>query len=83
MDLEIFLILASGSHDRGFAYGAMGCQINPSWWTYRAISHFVQCSMTGATKAVVCAILSVGWCIYKIPSCYFKSGPGSGSRFSL
>ena len=28
-----------------------------------AISHSSQCSMTGVTKAVVCAILSVGWCI--------------------
>ena len=27
------------------------------------ISHSSQCSMTGVTKAVVCAILSVGWCI--------------------
>ena len=27
------------------------------------ISRSSQCSMTGVTKAVVCAILSVGWCI--------------------
>ena len=27
------------------------------------ISHSSQCSTTGLTKAVVCAILSVGWCI--------------------
>ena len=41
---------------RAFAHGAMGRRIDPSWWTHRAISH----SMTGVTKAVVCAILSVG-----------------------
>ena len=28
-----------------------------------AISRSSQCSMTGVTKAVVCVILSVGWCI--------------------
>ena len=27
------------------------------------LSYLSQCSMTGVTKAVVCAILSVGWCI--------------------
>ena len=27
------------------------------------ISRFSQCSTTGVTKAVVCVILSVGWCI--------------------
>ena len=26
--------------------------------------------MTGVTKAVVCAILSMGWCIKKNPCCY-------------
>ena len=24
---------------RAFAHGAMGFQIDPSWWTHRAISH--------------------------------------------
>ena len=28
-----------------------------------AISRSSQCSTTGVTKALVCAILSVGWCI--------------------
>ena len=28
-----------------------------------AISRSSQCSTTGVTKAVVCVILSVGWCI--------------------
>ena len=41
-----------GSSDRFF----MG-------WTHWAISRSSQCSTTGVTKAVVCAILSVGWCI--------------------
>ena len=27
------------------------------------LSRSSQCSTTGVTKAVVCAILSVGWCI--------------------
>ena len=31
--------------------------------THKAISHSNQCSMTGVTKAMVCAILSVRWCI--------------------
>ena len=30
---------------------------------FRFISRSKQCSTTGVTKAVVCAILSVGWCI--------------------
>ena len=41
-----------GSSDRSF----MG-------WTHWAISRSRQCSTTGVTKAVVCAILSVGWCM--------------------
>ena len=44
---------------RVFAHGSMGHLIDRSW----AISHSSQCSTTGVTKAVVCAILSVGWCI--------------------
>ena len=43
---------------RAFAHGAMGRWIDPSWGG--AISRSSQCSMTGVTKAVVCAILSVG-----------------------
>ena len=49
---------------RPFARGAMGRRIDPSWGG--PIELFLvpsQCSMTGVTKAVVCAILSVGWCI--------------------
>ena len=41
-----------GSSDRPF----MG-------WTLWAISRSSQCSTTSVTKAVVCIILSVGWCI--------------------
>ena len=49
---------------RVFAHGAMGRRIVPSWgWTHWDISHSSQYSMTGLTKAVVCAILSLGWCI--------------------
>ena len=46
-----------------FAHGAMGRRNNPSWWTHWAISRSSQWSTTCITKAVVCAILSVGWCI--------------------
>ena len=38
---------------RAFAHGAMGRRIDPSW----------DGPTTGVTKAVVCVILSVGWCI--------------------
>ena len=53
---------------RAFAHGAMGRRINPSWGGpielfLTHIVHFSQCSTTGVTKDVVCAILSVGWCI--------------------
>ena len=48
---------------RAFAHGAMGRRIDPSWRTHWAISRSRQCSTTGVTKAVVCVILSVGWCI--------------------
>ena len=44
---------------RAFTHGVMDRQIDPSLWTHGAISRFSQCS----TKAVVCANLSVGWCI--------------------
>ena len=44
---------------RVFAHGAMGRRIDPTW----AISCSSQCSTNGVTNAVVCAILSVGWCI--------------------
>ena len=30
---------------------------------YLSVSRSSQCSTTGVTKAVVCVILSVGWCI--------------------
>ena len=48
---------------RAFAHGAMGRRIDSSWWTHWAISRSSQCPTTGVTKAVVCVILSVGWCI--------------------
>ena len=50
--------------DAAFAHGAMGRRIVPSWgWTHWAISRSSQCSTNGVTKAVICAIMSVGWCI--------------------
>ena len=49
---------------RAFTHGAMGHLIDPSWVkTHWAISRSSQCSTTGVIKAMVCAILSVGWCI--------------------
>ena len=38
---------------RASAHGTMARRVDPSWWTHLAIS--------GVTKAVICAILSVGW----------------------
>ena len=48
---------------RAYAHGAIGCRIDPSWSTHWALSHSRQFSTTGVTKAGVCAILCVGWCI--------------------
>ena len=48
---------------RAVANDAMGRRIDPSWWTHWAISLSGQYPTTGVTKAVVCAILSMGWCI--------------------
>ena len=39
-----------------FSHGVMCRRIDP-------ISHSSQCFMTDVTKAVVCAKVSVGWCI--------------------
>ena len=52
-------------------------------WIHRAISHSCQCSTTGVTKAVVCAILS-GMVHIKEPLLLFgKSSTCSGSGFPL
>ena len=49
---------------RAFAHGVIGRWIDPSWGEpIELISRSSQCSTTGVTKAVVCTILSVGWCI--------------------
>ena len=37
--------------------------LSTQWRGKGVISHSNQCSTTGVTKAVVCATLSVGWCI--------------------
>ena len=66
---DAFMGARCSSVVKAFAHGAMGHQIDPSWWTHSAISHSKQCSTTGITKAVVCVILSVGWCISKNPCC--------------
>ena len=38
--------------------------------------HYSQCSTTGISKVVVCPILSVQWCILKIPCCYCSDDSG-------
>ena len=43
-----------------FAHGAMGRRIDPSWGEP---TELFLVPASGVTKAVVCAILSVGWCI--------------------
>ena len=48
---------------KSFAQGMMDYLIDPSWWTHSAISHSSQCSTTGVTKDMVCAVMSMGWCI--------------------
>ena len=49
---------------RAFANGAMGRRIDPTWCgPIELFLNSSQCSTTGVTKAVVCVILSVGWCI--------------------
>ena len=47
---------------RAFAHGVMGRQIDPSWGGPIEL-FLVPASVTGVTKAVVCAILSVAWCL--------------------
>ena len=48
---------------RASAYGAVDGRINSSWWIHLAISRSSQYSTIGLTKVVMCAVLSVGWCI--------------------
>ena len=43
--------------------GVMGSWTDRSYWTHLVIFRCSQCFTTGITKAVVGAILSVGWCI--------------------
>ena len=50
--LLLLLLSPSDTVVKAFAHGAMGRRIDPLWWTHWAISRYV-----------VCAILSVGWCI--------------------
>ena len=48
---------------RAISHSAVGRWIDPSWWTQLAISRSSQCTTTDVTKAVVCVILPVGFCI--------------------
>ena len=70
---------------RAFAHGAMGRQIDPSWWTHCATSRSSQSSTTGVTKAMVCVILS-GMMHIKEPFLLIGKSSlcgGSGFPFSL
>ena len=62
--MKLTLLMLTGTRCssvvRAFAHGAMDRRIDPSWLIHGAISRSSQCSTTGATKAVVCTILSVG-----------------------
>ena len=53
------VLVICSSVDRAFAYGAMGRRVDPALWTHGAYSRSSQCSTTGATKVVVCTILSL------------------------
>ena len=46
---------------KAFAHGAMGRWIDPSWGG--PIELFLVPASAGVTQAVVCVILSVGFCI--------------------
>ena len=71
-------ILSSSSH-RSWCDGSSGRSF--MGWTHWAISHSSQCSTTGITKAVVCAILS-GMVHIKEPLLLIvKSSPCGGSGF--
>ena len=48
---------------RAFAHGAMGRRIDPSWGGPIELFLVPASAPRRVTKAVVCAILSVGWCI--------------------
>ena len=53
--------MQSSSMVKVFTHGVMCRQIDPSWWTHPlSYFSFSANALTGVTKAVVCAILSVG-----------------------
>ena len=58
-------MLCMKTHKRGraFAHGAMGHRIDPSWGGPIELFLVPASVTTGVTKAVVCVIMSVGWCI--------------------
>ena len=67
-----------------FAHGVMGRWIDPSW-THWAISCSSQCSTTGVTKVILCAILLLcGMVQLKYPLLLIgKSSGGSGGPLLL
>ena len=48
---------------RAFVHGAMGRRIDPSWGEPIELFLVPASPTTDVTKVMVCAILSVGWCI--------------------
>ena len=51
LERDAALVVRASNHG-----GAMGLQIDPSWWTHFGSN---QCSSTGTTKTMVCVILIV------------------------
>ena len=56
-------VLAASDHECGGEQYGVLVVVSQHVVVAAGISSGSQCSMTGVTKAVVCAILSVGWCI--------------------
>ena len=54
--------------------GAVSLQIDPALWSHLTVSPFSQCSTTGVNQAMMCSVLSMGWCThtrcYVVMLCY-------------
>ena len=69
---------------RAVVHGAMGRQIDPSWWIHWAISRSSQCSMTGVKKGYGMCYPVWGMMHIKEPLLLFgKSRLCGGSGFPL
>ena len=61
--LLLFLGASCSSVVKAFAHGAMGRRIDLSWGEPIELFLVPASAPRPVTKAVVCAIMSVGWCI--------------------